>query len=1716
MHRSGTSAVAQLISKWGAFMGEDLMKPNEFNPDGFFEYNPLVSFHEKILQENNSSWYAPPMGISDEYLIERYRDEALGLVADMDRAGKTWCWKDPRTAIFLDFWTKVLNGRDLIFIIVHRDVSKISASLHLRDKLPGPLTVGLWEYHTLNIFKTAAGRNNYFIINYDQLVGNTQEEGRKLFQFLNQRIQEPGKSFKDIRWNEIIREKLNRSRPMMEIRLTPLQEELLTIFDRKVIPASFSPSPEAISRLHEIFSLIRDPSVTVQPLRFAQLYYHTANQGFSEENSLIRFNPGKKERFSFTLSGISDLNLLRFDPLNDYANITIHEITFLKNGEKTEFPTSLSSNAFRQNGNSFLFDTTDPQIFINTEENGLFSPDTLILETEYTETGASALDLVTKLMQGKLDQQHAEAKRVTGELQLVVSSQSEKIKEQDETIKETGHTLLELQNNLAELNDNLRYLQNIQTGQYEQLMNLQSIHTAQNEQLMTLQKDHAVQNEHLMNLQKIHADQNEQLQHMQTGKFYRLLLFFVSGKRWINALFHISRLRQEIRVLKHIRLVKKSGLFDESYYLSTNPDVIPSLLTAARHFILYGGSEGRNPSEQFNAAGYLAHNPDVTKAGINPLVHYLQSGRAEKRAGGLSSGSGKEQGRKAEKGNNLLEECKKKLVRLTENPEIRLIRESRYFNASYYRRLNIDVEVSKMDPASHWFHFGWKEGRNPGPEFDTVFYLQTYEDVKKQMINPLVHYLRYGEAEKRLPKPFEYDENQCMADADLTDTEVPENQEVPGKIAIVCHLFHVDLADEFMGYFRQIPFPCDLFITTSETNRVVLQETLRHELPDVKCTVLSYPNAGRDVAPFLHILGNYLKNYSLACKVHTKKSGHDHNLEGWRAFMLDQLLGNPAIVQRIVRAFMENENLGLVWPLPHPYLKHLGIDRGWGPALSRENNHAASRRYFPDLQLPGPDEPFGFPAGNMFWFRPAALEYLVKKEFQVEDFGNESGQIDGTLAHAIERVTGRVAEKSGYTTASVFFPAAAIENDRDSPIDFPEGSRKILFIAHDLFRAGAEMVLLHILNWLKKHTAYKLFVLALKKGNDGGKLLPAYRRAATIILLDELLAGHPEEMAISMIKKTVGNPDLIYGNTILAANIYPWLSEFRAPVVTHIHEMEESIRRYTTPEIMANLIRTTSAFIPCSTPVSTNLERNHGIPPGILHQIEEFIRIDSQPLPRKSLQRKKMGLPPGKVIIWGCGTIYWRKGTDLFIETAGIVKSLGEDNFLFCWIGSNHWNNDASEWGEWQKQEGRIMDLSLQEHVLFIGEKERPKDYFKAGDLYYLPSREDPYPLVCLEAAECELPVVCFDGAGGMPGFVEEDAGVVVPFKDTRKAAESIAELINNPDLRTKLGKTARKKLLQRHTDDSAAPRILNLCRTLMKTPPAISVVVPVYNHAPFLRERLDSILNQRFRDVEVIVLDDLSTDSSVEVASEYLSHPAVRLIRNTANSGSPFRQWQRGVAEARGPLVWIAEGDDSADPDFLSTLIHAFHDDNTVMAYCGSHCTDNDGAISRQHYLRSGHYEGLGYPRERWLSDYVADGEEEIIQALSIRNTIPNVSAVLFRRRAFDHVDFQAADQYATAGDWRIYLSILAHGQLAYFHQHLNYHRIRSASVVGSHKTEAVNTLPDYFKMHRYISETYEVPASIRELMVRSVTGNLRKLWPEMEDEEFLKLYDPVLIRKG
>jgi glycosyltransferase involved in cell wall biosynthesis len=234
-----------------------------------------------------------------------------------------------------------------------------------------------------------------------------------------------------------------------------------------------------------------------------------------------------------------------------------------------------------------------------------------------------------------------------------------------------------------------------------------------------------------------------------------------------------------------------------------------------------------------------------------------------------------------------------------------------------------------------------------------------------------------------------------------------------------------------------------------------------------------------------------------------------------------------------------------------------------------------------------------------------------------------------------------------------------------------------------------------------------------------------------------------------------------------------------------------------------------------------------------------------------------------------------------------------------------------------------------------------------------------------------------------------------------------------------------------------------------------VSVIVPNYNHGQFLRQRMETILAQTYRDFELILLDDASTDGSQEILREYISRevnpprqagsspPKVRIEFNEVNSGSPYPQWGKGVRMSSGKYIWIAESDDYADERLLERLVGVLESDPRIaFAYCRSRVVEEDG--------RDADFADRYAPHdnpERWMVDYVADGREECATYFTYDNIVANTSSAVFRRSAWDAAG-GVDETMRTSGDWKLWAAMALTGKVAYVSEPLNYYRKHGQTV--------------------------------------------------------------------
>ena len=236
---------------------------------------------------------------------------------------------------------------------------------------------------------------------------------------------------------------------------------------------------------------------------------------------------------------------------------------------------------------------------------------------------------------------------------------------------------------------------------------------------------------------------------------------------------------------------------------------------------------------------------------------------------------------------------------------------------------------------------------------------------------------------------------------------------------------------------------------------------------------------------------------------------------------------------------------------------------------------------------------------------------------------------------------------------------------------------------------------------------------------------------------------------------------------------------------------------------------------------------------------------------------------------------------------------------------------------------------------------------------------------------------------------------------------------------------------------------------------PTVSVIVPNYNHAPYLRLRLDSIFNQTYQDFEVIILDDCSTDNSKEIIEEYHDRPQVsHIIYNEANGGSPFKQWAKGFGLAQGKYIWIAESDDWAESSFLKEMVNILNTkENLSLAFSASTISSNP-QLELKAYESSLEIQGIQFIKSKMI----------------ISNGIPNASAVLFKKTLLNLIptDYQ---NFRGAGDCLFWIYLCECGNIYYLSTPLNHFRIHSNNTTQKCQNDGT-VCKEAFKIFQYLKK--------------------------------------------
>lgn len=625
-------------------------------------------------------------------------------------------------------------------------------------------------------------------------------------------------------------------------------------------------------------------------------------------------------------------------------------------------------------------------------------------------------------------------------------------------------------------------------------------------------------------------------------------------------------------------------------------------------------------------------------------------------------------------------------------------------------------------------------------------------------------------------------------------------------------------------------------------------------------------------------------------------------------------------------------------------------------------------------------------------------------------------------------------------------------------------TQKVVVAIHDLHRHGSQFGALNIARTLKNRFGFEVETVA---GEDGA-LSEAFRDVGPL----HLMAKDAPHDAHDVLARDLAERGFqsAFINSSAAGWLAPSFSKAGIRILGLVHELPEIIAQMRLEEglrafdayadrviFAADIVRKGSAL-------AAGLEawKNGEILPQGHYKADGLASLSQKELARQAVV-ERLGTPPETRFIIGMGYADHRKGIDRFIEWAEYAIAV-QDDVHWVWVGGI----DHSV----QARVDEALQGRLRGRFHATGFSDETALFLRAGDLYALTSREDPFPTTAIEALAAGTPVVMVAGCGGIEDLTPY--GAVFAASDASPEAfwDVGAPLLQDGEMRARAGQAGLEMVRERF---GFASYVAALTDKIGLELPAISVVVPNYNYSEHLEERLRSIVEQSLPPREIIILDDASTDNSLEVIERVMAGCDInwRLVCNSSNSGDVFAQWRKGVGLAACPLVWIAEADDVAEPSFLESAVPAFQNEGVVLSFTQSMQIDEQGRVLASDYS--------DYVRDisetRWQRRYLVDGHYEGRQALSIKNTIPNVSAVVFRREVLiEELDAASNDlkTFRVAGDWRIYAGLAKRGSFAFDPQPLNRHRRHSASVTISRF--GLDELAEIARMQKFVAENFAV----------------------------------------
>lgn len=413
---------------------------------------------------------------------------------------------------------------------------------------------------------------------------------------------------------------------------------------------------------------------------------------------------------------------------------------------------------------------------------------------------------------------------------------------------------------------------------------------------------------------------------------------------------------------------------------------------------------------------------------------------------------------------------------------------------------------------------------------------------------------------------------------------------------------------------------------------------------------------------------------------------------------------------------------------------------------------------------------------------------------------------------------------------------------------------------------------------------------------------------------------------------------------------------------------------------------------------------------------------------------------------------------------------------------------------------GRASEVKKIPNLHFMGYIEKSVDAISQVDVVInLSEFSESFGRTLAEGMAARRPVVGYDH-GAIPSVIgTSGAGRIIPFLQPTKALDYLEELMADRQKLYSAGQLGRARAKELFSRGALKKKINFIFADVIQkygtkklnvepkqadaaffshgeddedSLPTVTAIIPNYNYSQFLEERITSVLNQTRLPDEVLFLDDKSSDNSIERATEifekYANGIPYKIITNEENLGV-YKQWVKGISLASSDWLWIAEADDSCDAEFLSVLLSKASPKFNIV-FCQSRKINSEGRVLSDN--NKAHTDALSL--SKWSSDYKENGTQEVLSSIGFRNTIPNASAVIFRKSAVGDVkSLLASSNYA--GDWLLYAHLLVTGGIAYVSEVLNNFRRHSSSATASNMNSE-DYLLEIMRVRNFINSHFPI----------------------------------------